>query len=168
VNLGQQLAGLALNQVAGAGKLILDKDPAALVKAKSLCWIGVDQVVAVAVGQEELKVARQIGGERGKDAIEVDIDHHCTDRAAHVIRHRCGQDDGGLVQPGVRAAFVVDDDAREVGGARRQLECARDVGEMRLFLQVVAAHAQHTVTGAVHAHPLQPVVAGRYQPDLEV
>ena len=81
-----------------------------------------DQEVTFPVGQEQLDFGRQVSGQPGKRALEVDVDHNHPKRFALGIDHGRGQQHGGLTQPGVCAKFVVDHGARLVGAARWQLQ----------------------------------------------
>ena len=163
-----RLARTPIDHRLDRGELILHPHPAPLVEAEGARGVGVDQVVARAVGEVELEVGGQVGGEQGEHAVEVDAGDDHAARRAGGVHDRGGELHRRPAEGRMRAALVVDAHARHVDLARCQREGVEDVGVVALLLQRVAIHAQRRVAVAVDPHALEAVVGGADQADLEV
>ena len=124
--------------------------------------------VAIAVGEKELNVLWQVGGELRKSAVQIDIDDDDAEHASGRAEHRRRQLDGWHVPHKAGADFVVDGDTREVclaGGEPRGIE---DVGVVPFLLQFVAGHAHQLGAIAIDAHMFKAVIVQRDQAHLVV
>ena len=158
----------ASNDVVRHRELFLDQDAPPAVEAEGARRVRVDQDVAIVVGKKQLEVRWQIGGQQREHAVQVDVDHHHAQWCAQCVGDGCGQLQGRLVQPGVGAALVIDRDLGQVELSRLQLQGLGDVRVVAFLLQIIPRYLDRQITLPVDAHPLQAVLTGRNEPNLEV
>ena len=98
----EQRLAAALQQLLHLGETVLDLHPAALVEAEGLGRVGMDEVVAPLVGEEQLEVRRQVGLQLAEHPVHVDADDQQAQRRPVAVRADRGRDmQRGLVQRGM-------------------------------------------------------------------